>query len=234
MKLSRRIASVWVVFSMAVAIFIGIIGYTFVKNNGILGTEGFDSERIVIYIASAISKLDSFAAIIAGVIISGILASIMSTADSQMLAAASSVSENIVKRFFWKDMSPKMQMLIARFTVLLITAVAIIFAWNPESSVFRIVSFAWAGFGAAFGPLMLFSLFWKRTTRWGALAGMIAGGVMVFLWKFVIAELGGVWAIYELLPAFLFSCIAIVAVSLLTPAPSQEICDEFDAVKSMK
>ena len=167
LKLSRRIASVWVVFSMAVAIFIGIIGYTFVKNNGILGTEGFDSERIVIYIASAISKLDSFAAIIAGVIISGILASIMSTADSQMLAAASSVSENIVKRFFWKDMSPKMQMLIARFTVLLITAVAIIFAWNPESSVFRIVSFAWAGFGAAFGPLMLFSLFWKRTTRWG-------------------------------------------------------------------
>lgn len=196
--------------------------------------EGFDSERILIYIASAISKLDSFAAIIAGLIISGILASIMSTADSQMLAAASSVSENIVKRFFWKGMSARMQMLVARLTVLLITVVAILFAWNPESSVFRIVSFAWAGFGAAFGPLVLFLLFWKRTTKWGALAGMLAGGAMVFLWKFMIGPLGGVWEIYELLPAFVFSCIAIVAVSLLTPSPAKEICDEFDQVKAMR
>lgn len=234
LKTSRRIASVWVVISMGIAIFIGIIGYTFAKNNDLLGMEGFDSERIIIYIASAISKLDSFAAIIAGLIISGILASIMSTADSQMLAAASSVSENIVKRFFWKGMSARVQMLVARLTVLLITAVAILFAWNPESSVFRIVSFAWAGFGAAFGPLVLFSLFWKRTTKWGALAGMLAGGAMVFLWKFVIAPLGGVWAIYELLPAFVLSCIAIVAVSLLTPAPEKEICDEFEQVKAMR
>lgn len=234
LKTSRRIASVWVVISMAIAILIGIIGYTFAKNNDLLGSAGFDSERIVIYIASAISKLDSFAAIIAGLIISGILASIMSTADSQMLAAASSVSENIVKRFFWKGMSPKMQMLVARLTVLIIAAVAIAFAWDPASSVFRIVSFAWAGFGAAFGPLMLFSLFWKRTTKWGALSGMLAGGAMVFLWKFVIAPLGGVWAIYELLPAFVLSSIVIIVVSLLTPAPSKEICEEFDQVKAMQ
>ena len=94
------------------------------------------------------------------------------------------------------------------------------------------VSFAWAGFGATFGPLMLFSLFWKRTTRAGAIAGMLGGGSMVFIWKFLIAKLGGVFAIYELLPAFIFSSILIVVVSLLTKKPSKEIEEDFDAVKN--
>jgi sodium/proline symporter len=98
--------------------------------------------------------------------------------------------------------------------------------------VFKIVSFAWAGFGAAFGPVILFSLFWKRCNKWGALAGMLAGGVMVFVWKYGISRLGGAWAIYELLPAFLVACVAIVAVSLLTAPPAKEIQDEFDLVKS--
>ena len=110
--------------------------------------------------------------------------------------------------------------------------IAVIFAWDSTSSVFRIVSFAWAGFGAAFGPVVLVGLFWKRATKQGALAGMIVGGGMVFLWKFVIAKIGGVFAIYELLPAFICGCIAIIVVSLLTKAPEKEITDRFDEVQS--
>ena len=118
----------------------------------------------------------------------------------------------------------------ARETVIIIAIVGIALAWNPESSVFRIVSFAWAGFGASFGPVVLFALFWKRSNFQGVLAGMITGGVMVFVWKYLIAPVGGVWAIYELLPAFLAASIVIVAVSLLTSPPSDEITKEFEAV----
>ena len=103
-------------------------------------------------------------------------------------------------------------------------------AWDPNSSVFRVVSFAWAGFGAAFGPVMLFSLFWKRANKQGALAGMITGGAVVFIWKYLIAPMGGAWAIYELLPAFLAACIAIVIVSLATPAPEKAVTDTFDEI----
>jgi len=127
-------------------------------------------------------------------------------------------------------LSNKASMNVARLTVVLISVVGVIIAWNPNSSVFRIVSFAWAGFGATFGPLMLFSLFWKRTNRYGALAGMITGGAMVFIWKYVIAPIGGIWGIYELLPAFVLSSIVIVAVSLLTPPPAKEIVEEFESV----
>ena len=169
-----------------------------------------------------------------GIILAGILASTMSTADSQLLAASSSVSHNIVTGVMGKKSSPKTSVLIARITVLAIAVIAMFLASNPESSVFDIVSFAWAGFGATFGPVVLFALFWKRSNRYGALAGMISGGVMVFVWKYVIAKLGGVFAIYELLPAFIIACIAIVVVSLLTPAPEQEIQDEFEEVKAMK
>ena len=229
-KVARRVGTIWVVFSMAIAIIIGVIGFAFVSGNGMIAQEGFDSERIIVYMADAIGSLDTFAAIIAGFIIAGILASIMSTADSQLLAASSSVSENLVKRFAWKNMSGKAQMWVARGTVLAIAIVAMFFAWDQDSSVFRIVSFAWAGFGAAFGPLVLCALFWKRTNKWGALAGILTGGVVVFVWKYVIRPLGGAWDIYELLPAFILSLIAIIVVSLLTPAPEKEVVDEFDAV----
>ncbi len=232
LPLSRRVASIWVVISMAIAIFIGVLGLSFVVNNNLLGQDGFDSENIVVYFADAIGSLDSFGAIIAGVIIAGILASIMSTADSQLLAASSSVSENLIKRFVWKKMSDKTQMWLARVTILVIAAIAVILAWDQNSSVFRIVSFAWAGFGAAFGPIILFALFWKRTNKWGALAGVVSGGAMVFIWKFLIRPIGGAFDIYELLPAFIISSIAIVAVSLLTAKPDAEIESTFDEVNS--
>ena len=231
LTLARRVASVWVTISMGIAIFIGVLGFSFAMNNGLL-TEGFDSENIVIVIANAIAELDTFAALLAGFIIAGILASIMSTADSQLLAASSSVSENLVKRFMWKNMSEKVQMWFARGTMLAIAVIAIFLAWDQDSSVFRIVSFAWAGFGAAFGPAVLFGLFWKRTTKWGALAGIVSGGAMVFIWKYLVRPLGGAWDIYELLPAFVLSAIVIAVVSLLTKAPDKEVTDTFDEVKA--
>lgn len=231
LKISRRIASVWVVISMFIAILIGIIGYSVSKAGRIpmLGSSS-ESETIVIQLSNLLSQYGPFLAIIAGVALAGILASTMSTADSQLLTAASGVSQDLLQDFFGIKLSPKASMLAARGTVIGIAVVGVFLAWNPDSSVFRIVSFAWAGFGASFGPLMLFSLFWKRTTKQGAIAGMLAGGVMVFLWKFAIAPMGGVWAIYELLPAFLVSCLVIVVVSLLTPAPDAEIVTEFEDV----
>ena len=123
-------------------------------------------------------------------------------------------------------------MWLARITVIAISVIAVFIAWDPKSSVFQIVKFAWAGFGATFGPAMLCSLFWKRTNKSGIISGMISGGITVFLWKFVIYKLGGVFAIYELLPAFLISIICIVVVSLLTAPPSAEIQEDFEAVKS--
>lgn len=232
LKTSRRIASVWVTISMFVAIAIGIIGYSVsVAGKVPFLTTSSDSETIIVRLSDLMSQHGVLLALIAGIVLAGILASTMSTADSQLLAAASSVSQDLLQDFFHIKLSAKAAMLTARGTVIAIAVVGVALAWNPSSSVFGIVSFAWAGFGAAFGPVMLLSLFWRRTNKWGALAGMISGGAMVFIWKYGVAKLGGAWAIYELLPAFIVGCVAIVAVSLLTPAPDKEVTDAFDTVK---
>ena len=232
LKTSRRIATVWVVISMFIAVFIGIIGYS-VSAAGKLPflTTSSDAETIIIRLSSLMSHYGLLLAIAAGVILSGILAATMSTSDSQLLAAASSVSQDLLQDFFRIQLTPKGTMLAARGTVVAIALVGVFLAWDPNSSVFRVVSFAWAGFGASFGPLMLFSLFWKRANKWGALAGMVTGSVMVFVWKYLIAPMGGAWAIYELLPAFLCACVAIVAVSLLTPAPDRDVIETYEACR---
>ncbi|MDO4267745.1 MAG: sodium/proline symporter [Eubacteriales bacterium] len=229
--LSRRIASVWVVISMFVAILIGIIGRG-ISAAGVLETfsSSSESETIIIRMSGLLGSNGLFLAVMAGVVLAGILASTMSTADSQLLTAASSVSQNLLQDFLKIRLSAGAAMAAARLTVIGIALLSIFLAWDPDSSVFTIVSFAWAGFGASFGPIMLFSLFWKRTTFPGALAGMIAGGVMVFIWKYGVRPLGGAWNIYELLPAFLVASAAIILVSLATPAPSREICEEFDSI----
>ena len=232
LKTSRRIASVWVVISMAVAIFIGTVGVGMIGAGVLDG--GFDGERVIIEISKLLSTYGIFPALVAGVILSGILAATMSTADSQLLAASSSASQDIFISFFKVKLSQKKAMLIARTSVVLISVIGVIIALDENSSIFRVVSFAWAGFGAAFGPLVLFSLFWKRTNKAGAVAGMVTGGAMVFIWKYIIAKLSPVLNIYELLPAFILSSLAIVAVSLLTKAPDKAITDEFDAVKAMQ
>ena len=156
----------------------------------------------------------------------------MSTSDSQLLAASSSVTENLMDGVLGIKLSEKAKVIVARCTVIGIAIVAIFLASNPDSSVFQIVSFAWAGFGSTFGPVMLFALFWKRSNKYGAISGMVAGGAMVFIWKFVVRPLGGAWDIYELLPAFIIACVFIIVISLLTKAPEQEIIDEFDSVKN--
>lgn len=229
LPLSRRIASVWVVITLAVGVLIGVIGVSMSAAGALPTLDGTSSETIVIQIANLLSKNGVLAALLAGTILAGILASTISTADSQLLAASSSMSENLLKGVFGLKLSEKKTMLTARLTLVVIAVIAMFIAQDPNSSVFGIVSFAWAGFGASFGPVMLFSLFWKRTTRWGALAGMLSGGAMVFIWKFLLSPLGGVFAIYELLPAFLTACILIVVVSLLMKAPDKEIIAEFEA-----
>lgn len=228
LKLSRRIASIWVIIAMFIAISIGIIGYSLVTNGTVADIT--DGETIIVKIAGVISESGFIPALIAGLILAGILASTMSTADSQLLAAASSISEDIVQGLFKIKLSKKAAMIIARVTVIVISLIGMFIARDANSSVFNIVSFAWAGFGASFGPLVLFALFWRRSNKWGALAGMISGGVMVFVWKYLVRPLGGLLDIYELLPAFIVSCIFIVVVSLLTKAPDKEITDVFDRV----
>lgn len=232
LKTSRRIATIWVFISMAIAILIGVIGSAAVAN-GSIALDAANSQRIIIEISKLISQNSAFLAIVAGVIIAGILAATMSTSDSQLLTAASAVSQNIFQEFFHKKLSQKASMIVARCAVIVIAIVGVIWA-KDEGSVFEIVSFAWAGFGASFGPIVLFALFWKRTTKWGALAGMVVGGSMIFIWKYLIAPLGGLFAIYELLPAFILASIVIVVVSLLTKKPSKEIEDNFELVKSGK
>ncbi len=232
LKISRKIASVWVVVSLGIAVLIGVAGLSLV-NAGIIKeyADASAAESIIVDISRFLSTRGFIPAFIAGIFISGILASTMSTADSQLIAASSSVTKDILVNTFKVKLSEKKEMVIARLSVIAISVVAVLLALNPNGSVFRIVSFAWAGFGAAFGPIMIFSLFFKRTTKWGALAGMLSGGAMVFIWKFVISKLGGIFKIYELLPAFIISCLFILIVSLLTSKPEKEVTDIFDEIK---
>lgn len=233
LKLSRRIASVWVVISMGVAVFIGVIGNAMSKA-GVIDTFTIsgDAEKLLIKTATLLSETNIAGIIFAGIILSGILACTMSTADSQLLAASSSISQNLLRDTLGIRMSDKTSLRTARGTVLVISVIAAFLARDPNSSVFNIVSFAWAGFGAVFGPIMLFSLFWKRTTKWGALSGMISGGAMVFIWKYLVRPLGGAWNIYELLPAFIVASIFVVVVSLLTEAPDESVIKEFEEVNA--
>ena len=232
LKLSRRIASIWVVISMAVAICIGMIGYGVSAAGRIPMLEGSASETVIVKIADLLSSYGIIPAIVAGLILAGILAATMSTADSQLLAAASAFSENLLQDVFGIKLTQKQTMVVARLTVIIIAVIAAFLATDPNSSVFQIVSFAWAGFGATFGPAILFALFWKRSNRQGILAGLVAGGVMVFVWKFCVRPIGGVWNVYELLPAFIVASAAIVVVSMLTPKPSADIEKIFDEVNA--
>ena len=228
LKLSRRIASVWVVISMGVAVFIGIVGHAVSSVGRVPYLEGSATETIIVKLSDLLSSYGIFPAIVAGCILAGILAATMSTADSQLLAAASAFSENLVQDVFGVKLTERQTMLIARLTVVVIAVIALFLAADPDSNVFQIVSFAWAGFGATFGPAILCALFWKRSNRQGIMAGLVAGGAMIFIWKFLVKPLGGIWNIYELLPAFLVACAVIAAVSLATPKPDGEIERVFD------
>lgn len=219
---SRRIATVWVVISLSVAVFIGIVGRALFPT---ALTTSSSAENVFIVLSSNLLP-----PLLAGFVMAGILAATISSSDSYLLIAASSLAKNIYQGIFRKDAGDKQVMRVSRITLLLITVIAMLIASDEDSVIFTIVSFAWAGFGAVFGPLMLMSLLWKRINRAGAIAGMLSGGIMVFVWKLLVRPMGGIWNIYELLPAFIISCIFIVVVSLLTAPPSAEIQEEFDKV----
>ena len=223
---ARRIATVWVVISLTAAVLIGLMGRAMFPVHETLNTAS-GAENVFIVLSRHLLP-----PLLAGLVMAGILAATISSSDSYLLIAASAVSLNIFKGILKKDASDKQVMSMSRIILLLIAVVGVVIAMDENSVIFTIVSFAWAGFGAVFGPIMLFSLFWKRTTQAGAVAGMVTGGVMVFLWKLVLKPLGGVFGIYELFPAFVLSCLVILVVSLLTPVPSAQIQQEFDLARN--
>lgn len=223
---SRIIGTIWCVVSLASAVAIGLVGRTLYPGAFLTQSE---AENIFVLMSSKLLP-----PLIAGIVMSGILAATISSSDSYLLIATSAAAKNIYQGIVRKKASDREVLIVSRIILLLIAAVGMIIALDENSVIFNVVSFAWAGFGATFGPVMLFSLFWKRTTRSGAIAGMITGGSMVFVWYFLIKPLGGVFGIYELLPAFVFSCIAIVVVSLLSAKPSDEILEEFERARTYK
>lgn len=223
LKQSRRIATIWCVISLAAAVIIGIIGRSLYPVEETLATAS-GAENVFVVLSQALLP-----AVLAGIIMAGILAATISSSDSYLLIAASAVSKNLYEGILKKNQADdKKVMNLSRIMLLLIAVVGMIIAWDEDSVIFNIVSFAWAGFGATFGPVMLFSLFWKRINRPGAIAGMLSGGVMVFVWNLLLKPMGGIFGIYELFPAFVISCIVIVVVSLATEAPSGEIEKEFE------
>ena len=223
LKQSRRIATVWCVISLAAAVTIGLIGRSLFPMEETLATAS-GAENVFVVMSQALLP-----AVLAGIIMAGILAATISSSDSYLLIAASAVSKNIYEGILKKNQADDEKVMkLSRIVLLVFALVGMVIAWDEDSVIFNIVSFAWAGFGATFGPIMLFSLFWKRTNRYGAIAGMLSGGIMVFVWNLLLKPMGGIFGIYELFPAFVISCIVIVVVSLATEAPSNEIAKEFE------
>lgn len=219
-KKSRVIAVVWCVVSLACGICIGLVGRAIIPTD--FATQA-QAENVFIVLSQMI--LPPF---MCGVVVSGIFAASMSSSSSYLLIAGSSVAENIFRGVVKKDATDRQVMIVARLTLIAVFMFGIIVAYDENSSIFGVVSYAWAGLGASFGPLTLCALYWRRANMQGALAGMITGTVTVLVWHNFIKPLGGVFGIYELLPAFVLSFAAIVIVSLLTPAPSEAVANEFD------
>lgn len=221
LRKSRRIATVWVVVSLASAVSIGLIGRAVIPTEFLTQAT---AENIFIVLSNMI--LPSF---MCGLVVSGIFAASMSSSSSYLLISGSAVAENIYRGLIKKDATDAQVMIVARLTLVVVFIFGIVIALDENSSIFQVVSYAWAGFGASFGPLMLMSLYWRRTTLQGAIAGMVTGAVSVVVWNTFIAPLGGVFAIYELLPGFVLSMLAIIIVSLATKEPPAEVTDEFDS-----
>ncbi len=223
---SRRIATIWCVISLFAAVAIGIIGRSLYPAELLTKSA---SENIFIVLSSNLLP-----ALMAGIVMAGILAATISSSDSYLLIAASAFSKNIYQGIMKKEANDKQVMMVSRITLVLVALIGVIIALDENSIIFKVVAFAWAGFGATFGPIMLFSLFWKKTTRAGAIAGMLTGGGMVFVWALIIKPIGGIFGIYELFPAFVLSCIAIVLFSVMSGAPSKEIQDDFERAKTLE
>lgn len=222
---ARFIGMTWMVLALFGAIFTGLAGIAYFSTVGdplVAGTE----ETVFIMFTQLL-----FNPWVAGFLLAAILSAIMSTVDSQLLVSSSALAEDFYKGIVRKDATVTELVWVGRLGVVLIAIIATLLALNPESTVLDLVGYAWAGFGAAFGPLIILSLFWKRMTRDGALAGMVVGGLTVIIWSNLS---GGLFDLYEIVPGFVFAWIAIMVVSLLGKEPSEEIQAEFDAVHSIK
>ncbi|WP_246751391.1 sodium/proline symporter PutP, partial [Vibrio cholerae] len=210
---ARRIAVVWTGLSMAGAILVGLTGLIFVTQSGTIGLD--DGEKIFMLLVNSL-----FHPVIAGILLAAILAAIMSTADSQLLVSSSALAEDFYKQVFKTDASSEDIVRVGRIAVILISLIALFLAMTPDSSVLGLVSYAWAGFGAAFGPALVLSLYWPRMNRHGALSGIIVGGVTIVVWK----QLSGGWFdVYEIVPGIILSTLSIVVVSLLTGEPDEKV-----------
>ena len=238
LRKSRVIAIIWVTISLAAAVAIGIIGRVYLFPT-ILGTEGNAStESVFIEMITKMFTKDTNLPFIGGIFLCGILAAIMSTADSQLLVTASSVSKDIYKDILKPESDEKKVLKVSRFTVLVVALLAFLIAWDPNNSIMGLVSNAWAGLGSAFGPIVVMSLFWRRTNFAGAVAGIVSGGGAVLIWDYLPLvhgqTLGSATGLYSLVVGFALSILCIVISSLCTKKPSQEILAEFDEVKNWK
>ena len=210
---ARRIAVIWTALSMVGAMLVGIVGLIYVTNSANVTLD--DGEKVFMLLVNAM-----FHPVVAGILLAAILAAIMSTADSQLLVSSSALAEDFYKQVFKQDASSEEIVMVGRIAVVAISIVALILAMTPDSSVLGLVSYAWAGFGAAFGPAVVLSLYWSKMNRNGALAGIIIGGVTIVVWK----QLSGGWFdVYEIVPGIILSTIAIVAVSRLTGEPEEAV-----------
>ncbi|WP_122046190.1 sodium/proline symporter PutP [Vibrio atlanticus] len=210
---ARRIAVIWTALSMVGAMLVGLVGLIYVTNSGAPKLD--DGEKIFMLLVNAM-----FHPVIAGILLAAILAAIMSTADSQLLVSSSAMAEDLYKQVLKKDATSEEIVRVGRFAVILISLVALVLAMTPDSSVLGLVSYAWAGFGAAFGPAIVLSLYWSRMNRNGALAGIVVGGVTIVLWK---QFTGGWFDVYEIVPGIILSTLSIVIVSLMTGEPEDEV-----------
>ena len=210
---ARRIAVIWTALSMVGAMLVGLVGLIYVTNSGAPKLD--DGEKIFMLLVNAM-----FHPVIAGILLAAILAAIMSTADSQLLVSSSAMAEDLYKQILKKDATSEEIVRVGRFAVILISLIALVLAMTPDSSVLGLVSYAWAGFGAAFGPAIVLSLYWPRMNRNGALAGIVVGGVTIVLWK---QFTGGWFDVYEIVPGIILSTLSIVIVSLITGEPEDEV-----------
>ena len=224
---ARRIGIIWMIISYIGAILIGTLGTVYLKKFGIT----LDSVSAETVFSETMKNM--YPAFIAGIFLCAILAASMSTADSQLLAASSAVSQDIFKGLIKKNAEEKEVMIISRFTVFLIALIALLLSLNPNSSIFSLVSFAWSGFGGTFGPLILLSLYWKRTTAPGAIAGLICGGITDVVWHYIPASVAKIFGLYEILPAFIVCLVVTVLISLLTK-PDAEVLAKFEEYKKME
>ncbi len=218
---ARRICMIWMGLSLIGAVAVGMLGHAFFLH-------GLNNpEKIFLSIAKSL-----FASLVAGILLSAVLSAVMSTVSAQLLAASSALTADFYSRFVRRNASQQELVIISRLCVVAIAVVAILIASNPSGNILQLVSYAWAGLGAAFGPVILFSLFWKRMTRNASIAGILVGTLTVIIWRMVISHMGGWFHMYEIIPGFIMATLVIVIVSLIDAPPSADMTAEFEIAKA--